>query len=299
MPSGLEWLGRLSRWPRGRCCLLLVGLMLAVAVADYASGERYTVYVLYFPVVALSCWTLGLTAALVLSFFSSILWIVDDIFAPPEPIPYLAKYWQALTRFLVFALFAYMLSRLRTALYREYQLSHYDELTGLANRTSLFENGQRDVSRCRRTDRPLTAVFVDLDQFKQVNDRDGHAEGDRVLRAVADAIRESTRDTDLTARIGGDEFVIVSPEMSYDDAQRYTQRLQEHLRSAMQHGGWPVTFSIGAATFNEPPLRLDDIVKVADDLMYDVKRKQKDAVHHCLVERSAVDVSSSIVVGAA
>ena len=149
MSSEVDWLNRLSRWPRSRCYLLLVGLMLAVAVADYYSGERYTVYVLYFPIVALSCWLLGLRTALVISFFSSVLWIADDIFAPAEPIPYLAKYWQALTRFLVFASFAYVLSRLRATMRREYQLSHFDELTGLANRASLFENGLRDVSRCR------------------------------------------------------------------------------------------------------------------------------------------------------
>jgi diguanylate cyclase (GGDEF)-like protein len=294
MSSEVDWLSRLGRWPRSRCYLLLVGLMLAVAVADYFSGERYTVYVLYFPIVALSCWLLGLRTALVLSFFSSILWIVDDIFAPPEPIPYLAKYWQALTRFLVFAGFSYVLSRLRTTMKREYHLSHFDELTGLANRTSLFENGQRDVSRCRRTERPLTAVFVDLDHFKQVNDRSGHAAGDLVLRAVANAILESTRDTDLTARIGGDEFVIVAPEMSYEAAQHYTERLQQKLRQAMQRGGWPVTFSIGAATFNYPPLLLDDVVKVADDLMYDVKHKQKDAVHLCLVEAAEVDEPAAV-----
>ena len=132
-------------------------------------------------------------------------------------------------------------------------------------------------------------MFVDLDHFKLVNDRSGHAAGDLVLRAVANAILESTRDTDLTARIGGDEFVIVAPEMSYNAAQHYTERLQQQLRQAMQRGGWPVTFSIGAATFNYPPLLLDDVVKVADDLMYDVKHKQKDAVHLCLVEAADID----------
>src|SRR5215475_9663441 len=117
-----EHLHRLSQWPRASLFALFAGLTLAVAVADYFSGERYTVYVLYFPIVALSCWLLGLRAALAISFFSSVLWIVDDIFVPPEPIPYLAKYWQALTRFVVFASFAYVLSRLRSTMRREYQL---------------------------------------------------------------------------------------------------------------------------------------------------------------------------------
>ena len=83
--------------------------------------------------------------------------------------------------------------------------------------------------------------------------------------------------------------MIVSPEMDYESAQMFTARLQEQLRVAMRRGGWPVTFSIGAATFIYPPPLLDDVVKVADDLMYDVKHKQKDAVHLCLVEGAETD----------
>jgi diguanylate cyclase (GGDEF)-like protein len=280
----LPWLDRLSRWPRGWLNLLFAALTLAVGVADYFSGERYTVYILYFPIVALGCWVAGLRTAIVLSLFGSILWILDDVFAPPEPMPYLAKYWQAFARFLVFVAFANVLSRLRAALSREKFLSHYDELTGLPNRMSLFEIGQRDLARCRRMGRPLTVAFIDLDQFKEVNDKFGHAEGDKVLRTTASIIRNVTRDTDLIARIGGDEFVIVAAEMSYDAAEEYAARLQMWLRDSMQKCGWPVTFSMGVATFTSPPGQLDELIKIADDLMYTVKHKHKDAVQHCLVD---------------
>ena len=156
-------------------------------------------------------------------------------------------------------------------------------MTGLPNRTSLFEIGQRDVARCRRSGQPLTGVFIDLDGFKQVNDSAGHAEGDRVLRAVAQTIQANTRDTDLPARIGGDEFVVVLPETDYDNAEIYIHRLQEALDQAMAKGGWEVTFSIGAATFNALPSALDEIVKIADDLMYVVKRREKNAIKHRLI----------------
>jgi diguanylate cyclase (GGDEF)-like protein len=262
---------------------LFAGLTFAVAVADWLSGERFTVYVLYFPIVALACWLLGMRAAVVLSFFSSILWIADDVFSPPEPIPYLAKYWQALTRFIVFVAFAYALNRLHRAMKREYQLSHFDELTGLSNRASLFGGGPRDLARCRRTGQPLTAIFIDLDEFKKVNDRCGHAEGDRVLQAVADCVRLNTRESDLIARIGGDEFVILAAEMSYESACTFTERLRTSLRDAMARHGWPVTCSIGAATYNVPPNTVDELIKAADDLMYTVKRTQKNSVKHELI----------------
>src|SRR5215471_21642786 len=99
MALGFNWIERMSRWPRVALYLLFTAAMLLVATADYFSGERFTIYVLYFPIVALGCWVMGMRAAVVLSFFASILWILDDVFAPPEPMPYLAKYWQALTRF--------------------------------------------------------------------------------------------------------------------------------------------------------------------------------------------------------
>jgi diguanylate cyclase (GGDEF)-like protein len=287
----LPLIDRLSRWPRGWLYALFAGLTLAVAVADWLSGERYTVYVLYFPIVALSCWLLGIRAAVVFSFFSSILWIVDDIFSPPEPIPYLAKYWQALTRFVVFVAFADALNRMRRAMSREYQLSHYDQLTGLSNRASLFEGGPRDLARCRRNGQPLTAIFIDLDQFKNVNDRFGHAEGDRVLEAVADCVRSNTRESDLIARFGGDEFVILAAEMNYDSARRFVERMQSKLRQAMSQRRWPVTFSIGAATFDVPPGSIDEVIKTADDLMYTVKRAHKDSIKH---ERIAAPLAAAL-----
>lgn len=283
MFRNLPLIERLSRWPRGWLYALFAGLTLAVGAADWLSGERYTIYVLYFPIVALCCWLLGFRAAVAISFFGSVLWIVDDIFSPPEPLPYLAKYWQSLTRFAVFVAFAYVLNRMRRAMNREYQLSHYDQLTGLSNRASLFEGGPRDLARCRRANQPLTAIFIDLDQFKNVNDRSGHAEGDRVLQAVADCVRLHTRESDLTARIGGDEFVVLAAEMNFDSARRFIIRLQSQLRETMAQRGWPVTFSIGAATFNVAPDSIDDVISVADNLMYAVKRTRKDSVKHELV----------------
>jgi diguanylate cyclase (GGDEF)-like protein len=297
MSPDRNWIEQLKRWPRAGLYALFAVLTLVVATIDYLSGERFTVYVLYFPIIASACWLVGLRPAIVLSFFASTLWIADDIFAPPEPIPYLAKYWQATTRFLVFVSFAYSLSRLRSALSREQFLSHFDELTGLANRASLFEMGQRDVARCFRAERPLTAIFIDLDQFKEVNDRFGHSEGDAVLRITSETIRQECRESDLPARIGGDEFVVLAPEMTFEAAQLYTLRLQKRLREAMEEFGWPVTFSIGAATYNSPPPNLDQIIKTADDLMYTVKHKQKNAVKHILVdepESAQIDVNLEV-----
>jgi diguanylate cyclase (GGDEF)-like protein len=152
---------------------------------------------------------------------------------------------------------------------------------------ALFDDGRRDLARCRRIGRPLTAVFMDLDEFKQVNDCYGHAEGDKVLRVTANCLRMNTRETDLIARIGGDEFVVLAPEMDCEAAQRYAKRVQSRFREEMQRHGWPVTISLGVATFNSPPQTVDEVVKAADDLMYVVKRREKNSVKHSVVDPAA------------
>ena len=249
--------------------------MLLVATADYYSGERFTVYVLYFPIVAVGCWVLGMRAAVVLSIFASVLWIADDVFAPPEPMPYAAKYWQAITRFVVFVAFAYTLTRLRAALARERYLSRYDELTGLSNLASLFEIGKRDIARCHRSGQPLTAVFIDLDDFKQVNDHYGHAEGDKVLQAVATAIRQSTRETDIAARIGGDEFAIIQEDAAnqHEGAIALALRIIHAVSEPFDLDGHEASIgtSIGIALAPENGVEPEALLKSADLALYDAK----------------------------
>jgi diguanylate cyclase (GGDEF)-like protein len=288
-------LDRLGRLPRPLLIAILAGVTLLIGVVDYATGERCSLSVMYFPIISLTCWLVGLRPAIVLSMVASVLWIVDDHLIPYHPLPDAFKYWHTITNFAVLAMFAYVLSKVRAMLMREHLLSRLDELTGLSNRTALFDNGRRDLARCRRSGRPLTAVFIDLDEFKQVNDLYGHAEGDKVLRVTADCLRMNTRETDLTARIGGDEFVVIAPEMGYDAAQRYAERVQNCFRTEMARHGWPVTISLGIATFNSPPATVDEVVKAADDLMYVVKRREKNSVKHSLVDEktSSIDAEPS------
>ncbi len=110
-----------------------------------------------------------------------------------------------------------------------------------------------------------------------------------MLQAVADCVRCNTRESDLMARFGGDEFVILAGEMDYDAAQRFIYRMQSNLREAMALRNWPVTFSIGAATFIIPPASIDEVIKTADDLMYAVKRTQKNSIKHELVNPHAAE----------
>jgi diguanylate cyclase (GGDEF)-like protein len=253
--------------------------VLAVAYVDYLTDEQLSLYVLFVPIIALAAWRLGFAAAVVVALVSSVLWVVDDYFVPHQPAPDIAKYWAAVVRFIVFASLAYPIVRLRASRQREHQLASFDVLTGLANRRLLFSRGQQSLRLAKRMGKPLTAIFLDCDGFKEVNDRFGHKIGDNVLRLVAQALRAACEPDDLIARFGGDEFVIVSLADART-GESTARRIFDALGAAMRDHGWAVTFSIGGVTFRKPPSSLDELLHAADDMMYSVKRTRKDGVEY-------------------
>jgi len=168
---------------------------------------------------------------------------------------------------------------IRRRLDREQQLARLDPLTQLANSRAFFERARVEIARARRFQRPLSVAYLDLDNFKQVNDTLGHETGDELLKTVAQTLTTTTRATDLAARLGGDEFGLLFPELSAEMCQplveRVCQRVAEDLRA--QH--WPVTVSIGATTYLAVPDDAAGIMSHADELMYEAKKAGKNRVH--------------------
>ena len=134
----------------------------------------------------------------------------------------------------------------------------------------------------RRYEHPLTLVYLDIDNFKYVNDRFGHPAGDRVLRAVAIYAREHSRQTDVVARLGGDEFAFLMPDMNQKSARVVISKLQYGLLEEMRQNDWPVTFSIGVLTCSAAPPTTEELVRMADDLMYSVKRTGKNELKYSI-----------------
>lgn len=154
-----------------------------------------------------------------------------------------------------------------------------DPLTGLMNRAELYHRFEalldgRQLEGTRSTDAGTMGVlYGDLDLFKEVNDRHGHAAGDRLLVDVADALRSSVRDVDMVARFGGDEFVVVCPQLESPEAlDRIMARVMRAV-SQLDTQGIPVRMSMGAA-LAEPGLGADDVVRLADEAMYRAKRSR-------------------------
>lgn len=254
------------------------GLLVAVVgMFDIATGSEIAFSLFYLIPIALVAWFAGRTLAFLISLLAAVTWFAaESLTGRPYSVPGVA-YWNAAVRLGFFVVVSALLPTLR-ALERERALARADDLTGAANRRHLLELAQGELDRCERYDRPLTIAFVDLDDFKTVNDRSGHKTGDRVLRAVARRAKTQLRKTDALGRLGGDEFVVLLPEVGEDAARLAVAKLHAALLDEMRQNHWPVTFSIGVLTYRKGPVSVEDLIGRADSLMYEVKSRGKNSV---------------------
>jgi diguanylate cyclase (GGDEF)-like protein len=154
------------------------------------------------------------------------------------------------------------------------RLSLRDALTGLANRRALEERMVYEVARHRRHDRTFAVIALDLDGFKLVNDRFGHAAGDDVLREIAHALEGAVRDQDTVVRLGGDEFCVLAPESGDAVAERLTARLRQAVAGAV--GGLEgMGVSAGWAIFPQDGTTAEDLLAVADEAAMEAKRRTR------------------------
>jgi len=258
----------------------LIGLLGAV---DYVTGYELSVGVFYLIPIALFAWFVSNRAGLVASVVSAITWFLADKLAG-EPLSHpLIAYWNAFTRLCFFAVVALLLTRLRAVLENEKDSARTDPLTGAVNVRAFYEITEVEMERARRYRHPFTVIYMDADNFKFVNDRSGHLIGNALLRRVVDTIKSNLRASDSVARLGGDEFGVLLPETGHQSAQIVVRKIQEELVKEMQNQGWPVTFSIGVLTCVAPPSTVEEVVKLADDSMYEVKSSGKNGIKHRVV----------------
>lgn len=165
-------------------------------------------------------------------------------------------------------------------------LANHDGLTGLYNWRAFYEHAGQLLTTAHRRRESASILILDLDHFKQVNDRFGHAEGDRVLQAAAAALRASARHNDIVARHGGEEFVIAAFGLTEPESLIAAERLRAAVAS-IENLKRPVTTSIGVATFapeapgkKEPPTLLADLLDCADQALYYAKRSGRNRVCH-------------------
>ena len=263
-----------------RAAALGVGILLvpSLGVLDVLVGTEVSFSLFYLLPIFLVAWAVGAGSAYGIALACAVTWYLADrvggtVYSHPA-IPY----WNASIRLGFFLVVAYLASQLRGAREHESGLARTDSLTGVANSRAFRERGALELDRAARYRRPFTLVYIDLDNFKQVNDHFGHSVGDMLLYEVAQVLQRHMRRTDMVARLGGDEFALLLAEMPPQPAREFLAKAQALLLNAMREREWPVTFSIGAVVCMSPPRSVDDLLKFADNLMYKVKRGGKNSI---------------------
>ena len=266
---------RLDAWLRrqSEATILALGCVLVAACgyADYVAASDLAPLV-YLAPLSLVAWYAGWWPAVGIAVASTLAWLLGASAPRPD--------WDVAVRFGAFLVVGYVVAARRRSLDREEQLARTDPLTGLANLRAFYELADAEIARARRYTHPFTAIYVDLNGFKAINERLGHTAGDGVLRAVARGIRDSVRATDLVARVGGDEFVILLPETSAAPARLVIQKLQDVLARTPLPDDAALSPSMGVATYFTPPPTVDALVQTADALMYHAKGRGEGGVEH-------------------
>jgi diguanylate cyclase (GGDEF)-like protein len=259
----------------------IIGLAMVVALghADYAGGRDLNFAPFYVVPIALATWGSGIGAGIALAAASAAAWLVAESLQRGE-LPISAyDFWNILIRGAAYVGIAILLARYRKTLRVERVRARTDYLTGAANAAHFSEMAVQALRRARRSRRPLSIAFVDVDDFKLINDQYGHAAGDRVLQASVAAMRRNVRRGDVVARVGGDEFVMLFPETDEDCAGVLIARIRQSLSEELEREGFQVSLSVGIATFAVPPRSVEEMVSAADRAMYTVKAATKDRLH--------------------
>ncbi len=181
-------------------------------------------------------------------------------------------------------LFVNVAATLRT----QSSLARTDGLTGLLNRRGFFEVAAQELQRALRHRYAVTLMYIDVDDFKAINDRQGHAKGDQLLKSISESLEETIRDTDTTARLGGDEFAVLVSESDAIASDYAALRIRSEVLSRLNARGWSVTLSVGAITVLPGQPNLPAVIAAADELMYAVKRDGKSNVRWRVFEPPAV-----------
>lgn len=258
--------------------VIAASMVAVVAIVDYVTFDEVSISVFYLVPIALTAWYAPVWAACILCGLATLAWFDVEYLAGHRDSHGLITTWNALVRSVFFLTTAFLVARTRSLLRRTQVLARQDGLTGLLNARAFKETSRHLLHLAVRHRHPVALGVIDLDEFKRVNDRFGHSEGDRVLHGVAETLAGAVRGTDVVGRLGGDEFAVLLPETDADGARESFGRIRAALLRDAAAQEWRVGFSIGVALFEVAVADIDDALRIADQLTYAVKNSGKDGI---------------------
>ena len=258
-------------------------LVLVIGVIRYLTGPELALSLFFLFPIALVTWQVGRWAGILISIASTLSWLVADLLMLGSFSNAFIPYLNETFRLIVFLIIALTIFELRTALENQRELAGTDPLTSVANRRAFYDLANMELNKARRYQTPISVLYMDIDNFKQINDHFGHPTGDKLLGAVARTIKNNIRAIDIVARLGGDEFGILLAETGAESAALVARKLKKKLLELMQDNGWSVTLSVGAVTFEILPDSVDEMINTADSQMYNAKKNGKNRIQYKIV----------------
>jgi diguanylate cyclase (GGDEF)-like protein len=268
----------LSRRSASQMVATSIAVALLIGLLDHITGYELSFSVFYVAPISAISWYVGRRPGVVFCLLSTAIWLIVDLSSGNMYSHAAIPFWNAAVRLGFFIVISLLLSTLHAHLRMERSMAKTDALTGLLNGRAFRETAQKVLDLCRRIGGPATLGYIDLDNFKAVNDALGHAEGDEVLKVVGSTLAQCVRSSDLVGRLGGDEFAVILPDTNHTQARTVMMKIRQKLTEEVRMHNWPVGFSIGVAVLCIPPPAVDEAITLADNLMYGAKRAGKNNI---------------------
>ncbi len=280
-----QFVGRLTRSGTILLSALLVGL---TGIIDYFTGFELSFSIFYLIPIFIAAWYGPESLNIFIAALSAVVWYSVDINSGHHYSNPLFPLWNTGVRLGFFLVTGRFLVKLKSYLFIEKKLARTDALTGVLNSRAFTEELQHVLNLSRRHNHSFSLAYIDLDNFKTVNDTLGHNEGDRLLQIFAQTLNKTIRNSDYIARLGGDEFALLLPETDATEAQSLITRARKNLDSIVAKENWPVGASIGLVTFEQIPDSTDSAIRQADNLMYRVKKNGKNRVEALTIKNPGI-----------
>ena len=258
--------------------LLSVFAIASICVVNYLVKDHVDLRLLFVMPVLLASWYGSRKTGTTMALLTAIVLLATNYSLGFYEINNISVAYDILVNLFVYLFISTILTKFKRVYGVEKDAADTDTLTGANSSRKFYSELANEIVRSRRYRHIISIAYIDVDNFKIINDKLGHPIGDELLIRVSECLLQSLRATDVVARLGGDEFVCLLPETGQDEAKTALLKAEKALKRSMEKYGWDVSFSVGVVTFETLPDDVGQAVKLADDLMYQVKTGNKNDI---------------------
>lgn len=260
--------------------VFIIAEVLLIAFVAYRESATYYSFDVFYCVPILHAARLSSIRALrrsdsqlplIIGIFVGIVWTTGEFLAVYPDYPWSVWLLNTFARSVTFT----VIGRVMAKVWREREASRKDMLTDLANRLEFTERFAIEQSRSDRSGKPYSLLFIDIDQFKSLNDEQGHHIGDEALKSLSAILTNNSRAGDVVCRFGGDEFALLFPETDDSSCAMLASRIIEVAKAEFQNKGWPIALSVGCVTGSGSSQSIEELLQIADGKMYSMKKEAR------------------------